>query len=245
MPDNLLRDVSNYASDLKGLKAAVACANEDDLDEVITMLATSGYDAPAILEILTDLLGSHRATKAWWDRTDTVGNASWWKTIRDQIEEVDEPSAPGWRSRLIKWDGVKDSTTSAALDRDETKSDSCSDYTLGDHERDVTDPNLRFAYEVCEEQGNVFRKLMRAGPAGIISVLQEAIQSALFSKDGLIDYCQQMYPGNYSDVIPEIIDVFEGDDPRRHLWHIDSDGFYWLTIARGTMPQRSQIRLKK
>ncbi|KRB86522.1 hypothetical protein ASE00_07430 [Sphingomonas sp. Root710] len=83
MLDNVPGNVLNYAEMARGLKAELARANEETLDEIICLLARSGYDRPEILEILTDLMGSTRAATAWCDRNDLLGNDRWWNWLSD------------------------------------------------------------------------------------------------------------------------------------------------------------------
>ena len=100
MPADIPSNVINYAEAGRSLKGELSHADDSLLDAVIIDLARFSYGPAAVLEILIDLLGSKRAAKVWCDRADTVGQASWWSAIREQLakEWGDEVANLGpWR----------------------------------------------------------------------------------------------------------------------------------------------------
>lgn len=67
-----------------------------------------------------------------------------------------------------------------------------------------------------------------AGVPGLISLLGAAIEKQSLDRKRLLAYCRQLCPPSHFAILRELLDHFEGADPKRHNWTIKGDGTYEL-----------------
>lgn len=103
------------------------------------------------------------------------------------------------------------------------------DIHVDDHKiSDLTDTKIAFGNRMIERLEAIREDVGYAGAQGMMSLLTAVIEQNSFTRQKLLAYSRQFCPQTHFGVLRELLDVFRGDDPKRHLWNTQGDGTFVL-----------------
>jgi hypothetical protein len=103
------------------------------------------------------------------------------------------------------------------------------DIHIDDHHiSDLTNINSAFGSRVIERLESIREDVEYAGTQGLMSLITAVIVQYSLTRPKLLSYSRQFCPKSHFGVLRELLDLFEGRDPKRHLWKVQDDGTYAL-----------------
>jgi hypothetical protein len=101
----------------------------------------------------------------------------------------------------------------------------------------VTDWRLYLGREFLEQRDAIREGIALAGAPGVLSLFEALIASdEHLCRDDLLRTVHALCRTDMTDAVEELLDLFAGDDPRRHLWIEGKSGYYQLLGPHDDFP---------
>ncbi|RYG94330.1 MAG: hypothetical protein EON58_16500 [Alphaproteobacteria bacterium] len=101
-------------------------------------------------------------------------------------------------------------------------------YLNDNEEPDLSEPALEFGARIIERLEAIQEDIEHEGAQGLVSLIAATIKRYGFSHDQLLQFGKRLCPPGYFGAFSEILSTFRGDDRKRHLWRVQTDGSYAL-----------------
>jgi hypothetical protein len=95
-------------------------------------------------------------------------------------------------------------------------------------EYDKHDSSVEFGEKLLDGFEVIKKEVEASGVQGLIGLLTASISRYSLKRKALLAFGRQFCPPSHSAILRELLDVFQGDDPKRHRWTVQSDGTYSL-----------------